>query len=83
MLGWVRRVWAQIAEPPRLPDIWGDTKPPFDPAVAPPPPAAARTTAPVPATDPPARPRSFWQEIADDPGAAALRARWEARWDEF
>ncbi len=83
MLQWVRRVWAQIAEPPRLPDIWGDTEPPFHPAAAPLPPAAARTTAPVQATAPPTRPRSIWQEIADDPGAAALRARGEARWDEF
>ena len=27
--------------------------------------------------------RSVWDELAGDPGAASLRAQWEARWDEF
>ena len=27
--------------------------------------------------------RSVWNDLAGDPGAAALRAQWEARWDEF
>jgi hypothetical protein len=27
--------------------------------------------------------RSVWDQLSGDPGAAALRAQWEARWDEF
>ena len=26
---------------------------------------------------------SVWDRLAADPAAAALRARWESRWDEF
>lgn len=26
---------------------------------------------------------SVWDRLADDPAAQALRAQWEARWDEF
>ena len=26
---------------------------------------------------------SVWERLAGDPGAAALRAQWMARWDEF
>jgi hypothetical protein len=26
---------------------------------------------------------SVWEQMAADPGVAALRAQWEARWDEF
>lgn len=40
---------------------------PFSAAVAPAPRAAS----------------SVWERLAGDPGAAALRAQWEARWDEF
>lgn len=82
MLQWVRRVWAQMMEPPRLPDIWADDAPPDRPAAATLPPTEAGSVDP---TEPSGRAtrRSVWQELADDPGAAALRARWEARWDEF
>jgi hypothetical protein len=38
--------------------------------------AAAATAAPAPRF-------SAWQKLAGDPGADALRAQWEARWDEF
>jgi hypothetical protein len=82
MLQWVRRVWAQIAEPPRLPDIWGDNGPPTGSVATPPASPGPQASAPVQPAAPP-RPRSIWTAIAADPGAAALRARWEARWDEF
>lgn len=26
---------------------------------------------------------SIWEQLRDDPGAQALRAQWESRWDEF
>ncbi len=26
---------------------------------------------------------SVWEQLKDDAGAAALRAEWESRWDEF
>lgn len=26
---------------------------------------------------------SVWEQLRGDPGAAALRAEWESRWDEF
>jgi hypothetical protein len=26
---------------------------------------------------------SVWEQLAGDPGAQALRAQWESRWDEF
>jgi hypothetical protein len=39
-------------------------------------PAVAATAAPTPRF-------SVWARLAGDPDAAALRARWEARWDEF
>ena len=44
-----------------------------------------RTTdgAAIATADAPAPRRSVWDELAGDPGAAALRAQWEARWDEF
>ncbi len=49
------------------------------------PPAREPSTAALPATMAAvARPRfSAWERLAGDPGAAALRAQWEARWDEF
>ena len=36
----------------------------------------------VEAEDGPAR-TSVWERLKDDAGARALRAGWEARWDEF
>lgn len=82
MLQWMRRVWAQMMEPPRFPDIWAADAPPDSPVAAPPPPTETGSVDP---TEPSGRAtrRSVWQELAHDPGAAALRARWEARWDEF
>jgi len=42
-------------------------------------PVVPATTA---AAEPPPR-FSAWERLAGDPGADALRAQWEARWDEF
>jgi len=83
MLRWLRHVWTQITEPPPPLDFWDRLAAPKDPpsttpivtVSAPDPPASVQPS-------PPSR-RSLWEEIAEDPGAAALRARWEARWDEF
>lgn len=82
MLRWLRHVWVQITEPPPPLDVWDRLAAPGETPSTPP---AATAPAPGPPQAVPVQParRSVWQEITEDPSAAALRARWEARWDEF
>jgi hypothetical protein len=85
MLRWLRHVWVQITEPLPPLDVWdrlaAPSETPSTTSAATAPASEPPQVVPVQPT-PPAR-RSVWEEIAEDPGAAALRARWEARWDEF
>lgn len=46
-------------------------------------PEAVRLTAAVALPEAEERAFSVWEQLAGDPGAQAMRAQWESRWEEF